>query len=281
MNHNHLMKAILLLFICLVAISCRLSRRTLGDKSYDLLKGFMDGIQETGNADELKKCLTELDDIVNKLVKAVALIFTYEEEKVKLGISLLREATKRFIDILPPCSEGYVQLKKLLAAYKNADIFDMLRKFLTKPRGYFESVITFLEALKKNNYYVVGLSFGRINYWLYLVKSKADFFSFEILANEADDLLKGFLKGLKETGNFENLRKCLVKLDTIVKAMIKGVEMIFSFEQKSVLLGFLTLVDATSKFIGILENCKDGYEQITKLMDSIKKTDRYKILKKP
>jgi hypothetical protein len=134
----------------------------------DFMKGFLEGLNEKGDFNELLKCLKDVDPIIAKIMQAIELILKMQLQDVVKGVMLLFEAVTQLIKLVTPCAKGFSQLEKLLKAILHADIISIARKILSNPQPYIKDLTDCVNAFKQGNFLQAGKDIGDVLYRLFL-----------------------------------------------------------------------------------------------------------------
>eukprot|EP00829_Urostomides_striatus_P012408 TRINITY_DN3260_c0_g3_i2.p1 TRINITY_DN3260_c0_g3~~TRINITY_DN3260_c0_g3_i2.p1 ORF type:complete len:181 (+),score=48.81 TRINITY_DN3260_c0_g3_i2:67-609(+) len=161
------MKGLLIFFLVFFAVSCR-TEENGGERAYDFLKGFLEGIEEKRSMEDLAKCLKDVDIIIDDIVKAFKLLLTFSFSKVVEGVKLLIASVKKFMNMLSPCSQNYTQLRKLWAEILDTDIFDIIHRIMYDPPAFIVLLEKAIKAITKGDYQAFGYNLGRVLFKLYL-----------------------------------------------------------------------------------------------------------------
>ena len=136
----------------------------------DFIKGFFEGINETGDVNKLMECLKEGEAIMQKIMQALEYIMKFDIQNVMKGIQLIMEVVHELSEKLKPCAEGYKQLEKLFEAVKNADIIQVVMKIMSHSSSIIADITDCIEMFKKGNYEKSGRDLGNILFIIFLAK---------------------------------------------------------------------------------------------------------------
>lgn len=70
--------------------------------------------------------------------------------------------------MLKPCTEGYVQLKKLVDALAHVSIPTIVKKILAHPGEFVKHITEIIEGIVKKDHHLAGKSFGELLFQLFL-----------------------------------------------------------------------------------------------------------------
>lgn len=136
----------------------------------DFLAGFLKGIGESKDADDLIKCIRNIEHILVKIEEAVYLIMELELKKMIQGIEALIEAVKELSQILSPCTIGYETLKLLIEAIIDAEFNAIVQKFIQNAMKFFSYITVIISAFESKQYENAGFYIGKILRELFVVK---------------------------------------------------------------------------------------------------------------
>lgn len=271
------MKALIVLLIALAACTQYEEMPEFEEdvKILQFLKGFLEGLGEKGNLEELKKCVKGADNIIDNIIKAIKLIATKKLESIIEGVKLLVESVRELLDMIKPCMESFKELKKLYEALKKIDFKKIGMKILTRFPEFLGYITKAIECLTKTKDWACGgKNIGSLLRRLLLELSEED-----EDPNPIVEFFKGFLKGLNESGNIEELMKCVKNVEEVINEIIAAIKII----QKGgmyIMEGLAKLFAAVTKLINMIQPCVKGFEQIKKLIEALGHIDIMKILMK-
>eukprot|EP01022_Parablepharisma_sp_SALTPOND_P018570 TRINITY_DN304_c0_g1_i8.p3 TRINITY_DN304_c0_g1~~TRINITY_DN304_c0_g1_i8.p3 ORF type:complete len:467 (-),score=106.78 TRINITY_DN304_c0_g1_i8:39-1439(-) len=236
----------------------------------DFIKGFLIGIHEKKSVDDLLKCVKNMDEIFAKIRTALEYIMKLTFNDVVKGLQILMDAMKDFEKMLEPCLEGFNQLKKLMEAIKNWDLIKLAWKIIRNAGAFIHDINDCIESLKNQKFLEAGKDVGDILYRLFLSRLETD--------NKVVDFLKGFLEGLNEKGDINELLKCVKNIEHIIDKIIEALEYIKKKDPTNLIKGLTMLFEAITELMNILKPCSDGFEQIKKLFEAIQHIDIVKLV---
>ena len=203
------------------------------EKAMDFIKGFVEGIGETGNFEELKKCINGAEGAINKIIEAIKLIKKGGFENIIAGIAKLVEAVKELLDILKPCAGSMKELQRLIEALKHIDIKKIALKILTNFAKFISLITEAIACFEKGDFYCAGKDIGIFLRMLFLDATEEfnyDDFSFDDIIK----ILKGLLKGIDQKGVLENTMACINSMPYIYKLLMDLVEEIKNMQWKNI-----------------------------------------------
>ena len=159
------MRAFLFILLAICCVSCK---QTVGDQAIDFLKGFLEGIEETGDIKEVLKCVEDLEKIIEEIVVALKEIMTFEIKKVIDGIAKLVVAVRKFMEMIEPCATKMPQLQKLIDAIWQADIMALFGKIMKEPGFYLDLLTKAIACFTNSDWYCLGLNTGKVLFRLFL-----------------------------------------------------------------------------------------------------------------
>lgn len=243
----------------------------------DFLTGFLVGIHEQKDIKELLKCLNDLEPIIEKIIEALKLISQLKWESLRKGVALLLAALKEFSEKLTPCLSGFEQLKKLLKAIAHADVLKIITKIMSNPTPYIFSIMDCVNSIKNGNYTQAGKAFGNVLYMLFLEDSlKMNF-------NDVVRLIEGFLTGINQKHNFNNIEECLKLIPEIIEIVTKIIEEFRDMDWKDIekiISVFLKIADSFKEIILAIKPCSQTPKEFEDIINKIINVDVSKLLDK-
>lgn len=225
------MKIYFIFFLALLAQVHLQSAESTGIDAFEFLEGFLDGLNERGDINQLIKCLRDIDIIAEKIAHALELIMFGDVQEKLEGLKRLIEGVQEYINTLKPCSQGFDQLKKLFNNLQKIDLMKILRKIMQNLDMYGELITRFVEAFRKQEYKLAGKYLGQFLLKLFLTYLPLSGFSGSISVNNnkqcADTLVAAIkffslLKG--DDGAEEKLKASGEKVDALCDAILKGTQ---------------------------------------------------------
>jgi predicted transcriptional regulator len=244
-------------------------REPKANEMFDFVKGFLEGINETGDINKLMKCIKEGETIFKKIIDALNLIKKMNPIDVMKGVTLLVEAIKQLLDTLQPCMEGFNELKKVYEAIRHIDIKKIVTRIITHPGEIIKDITDAIDAFNKKDFHKFGHAVGDLLRRLLLDK-----------VGDAPivDFIGGFLVGINEVKTIEDLKKCIGEADQIIEKIVLSLKMISSLKFTEMLRGFEKLFEAMLELEMMLRPCLDGFTQFNKLIQAIMHADITELL---
>ena len=236
----------------------------------DFVKGFLQGIHETKQIEDLMKCLQNMDQIFAKIKEALDHMLKFSIEEIITGLKLLKEAMFDFMNMLTPCMSEFEQLKKLAEAMKNWNFAKIAVKIMANAFVFLKDIKDAMTAFHNKDHETVGKCIGDIMYRIFLEREDMD-------ETTISDFLKGFLEGLNETGDINELLKCATNLEHIIGEILKAFELISKMTLQNIIQGVIILIQAVREFMDVLKPCSAGFQQIKKLMEALKNVNFMKV----
>ena len=235
----------------------------------EYVKGFLVGVHEPKQIEDLLKCMGNMDTIFAKLKEAMEHFMKFSFDEVIAGLKILKEAMIQLHEMLAPCLDGFEQLKKLVEAMKNWNIIKIATKMIANAIAFMKDIKECVESFQKGDFYTAGKDTGDILYRLFLNREEDGF----VVA----DFLRGFLEGLNEKGDINELMKCANGLEDAIKKIIEAFKLILTKTLDNILSGVIILVQAVKEILTILNPCSEGFTQIKKLVEAVKKVNLIKV----
>ena len=140
------------------------------DMFFDFIKGFLEGIGETGNVNKLIECMKGGEDIMKKILTAFQYIVKMDPESVLKGVKLLIDAMKEFLSTLAPCAKGFVQLNLLLLAILNNNPITVAMRIITHAKELEQDILGFIWNFGMFLFENAGRNLGNFLYLIFLAK---------------------------------------------------------------------------------------------------------------
>jgi len=236
----------------------------------EFIKGFLEGLNEKGDINELLKCVKDLEHIVNKIIEAVGYIQHMDPANLIKGITLLLEAVTELMNSLAPCASGFEQIKKLIDAIAHVDIMKLVFKILANPGPFISDVMDAVDAFNKGDFHRAGKDIGDVLYRMFLASLQDGI--------DPVEFIKGLLEGLNEKGDINELLKCVKNIESIVNKIIEAIGYIKQKDPMNLIKGITMLIEAVTELMNVLAPCASGFEQIKKLIDAITHIDIMKLV---
>jgi len=236
----------------------------------DFLSGLLKGIHETKSIEDLISCAKNAEPILEKIKIALDLIKKMTIESLLEGLTMLFEAFLELEEILRPCLVQFTQFKKLIDAIVHADINKLIQKIIQNAFQFIADIMDAIHAFEAKEMSRAGKDLGDVLYKLFLVELEVKF--------DPIDFIKGFLEGLNEKGDINNLLKCVKDIEKIVNKIIEAIGYISKMDFQNIIKGITLLLEAVSELLNELRPCSDGFEQIKKLIDAISHVDIVKLV---
>jgi hypothetical protein len=236
----------------------------------------MEGIKEEKTFEEILKCIKDGDVIIQKVKVAVELLMKFTMEDIMEGLMMLFEAYKELYALVEPCLGSISNFKKLYEAIINADINKLIEKVIQDPFTYLAIILDCYNAFNNGEYYKAGKDAGELLHILFLEEVQLE--AFDVKA-----FLLGFLRGLNEKGDVNELMKCAKGLESVVMKIIEAIKLLQHLDFKhleDIIKGLSMLFQAITEMLEILKPCMDGFEQLKKLFEQLKHIDIMKIIMK-
>ncbi len=237
----------------------------------EYIKGLLAGIHEAKSVDDLVKCMDEAQRLLEKMKAALEMMRTLKIESMLQGLSMLFEALFELEEMLHPCLEEYTQFRKLMEAMSNADIGEIISKILSNPLQFLADVLEAIRCFEHEKYELAGKYLGAVLYSLFLVQMN-------LKDLDPVEFIKGFLEGLNEKGDINELLKCVKNIEQIVNKIIEAIGYIKNGDVTNLIKGITLLLEAVTELLNVLMPCASGFEQIKKLVDAIAHVDIIKLV---
>ena len=249
------------------------------DPVFDFIKGFLEGLNEKGDVNELLKCLKDIEPIMNKIIEAIQLIMTMKIENIISGVVMLVQAVTDLINILQPCSAGFEQLEKLIEAIFNTDIMKIITKIMANLPKFIEDFTICVQAFLSGDFEKSGKALGDVFFRLYLNAMLDRPFNL----TDFEQILEGFMAGLGNDKLYVNTTNCLKQVPTILAKLNEAIELIKKLDWKQMDLLVEALIKIFEAFIGVLKSimpCSLVPADFGKIFEKLKNIDLDKLLNK-
>lgn len=244
----------------------------------DFLKGFLEAIHETKKVEDFLKCLTNMDPIIAKIKKALDYFLKMTVDDLIKGFKLLVEAIHDLEEMLKPCMEGAIQLKKLLENIKKADFMKIILKIIANPGAFINDVKNCIEALKNSDFYTAGKCVGDVLYRLFLTTwTEEDKGAMDSII----EAVEGFISGINAKNEFDNLEECMKKIPAVYYQILAIIELLKNVNWKNlnqVIEALIVFVDMAKEIFRSIKPCKGMPDDLKKIMDILGKLDPTKFM---
>lgn len=136
------------------------SSEMLGSDATDFLKGFVEGIGETGDVEKLAKCLKDLQSIFEKIKSALSVLKHINLENLVKGLTTLFEAINSLFTMLKPCADGFEKINKLIKALAKPKIRKIAMEIAMHPTQFLQDVNSAVTCFNNKDYHCSGKSIG-------------------------------------------------------------------------------------------------------------------------
>lgn len=249
---------------------------TDGPTAADFLKGFVKGIGETKDVDDLLKCVTGLEEIIDKIYDGISDIMKLTFEDIIKGFTKIMAAVQEFNGVLEKCSSGYTILEKLFDAIVNADFGKILQKFTGNLFIYIGYITNAFSCFAADTYECAGLNIGLLLKGLFL----SEVLDPTMERIKALDFVKGFIEGLGGSFKEEDFEPCIKDVQAIVDGIKAAFEAIKTADFQKIFEGIRIIIQAAKQLSNDLEKCAKNVEVIIKLIEALKNINFQKIAMK-
>lgn len=246
---------------------------TDGPTAVDFMRGFLKGIGETKNIDELLKCVTGLEEIIKKINDGINDIMKLTFEDIIKGFNKIMGAMVELGSVLEKCAMGYDTLEKLITAIINADFGKVLQKLMSNMFTYIAYFTNAYNCFIAETYECAGLNIGSILKGLFL----SEVLDATMERVMALDFLKGFVEGLGGSFRKEDFEACIKDMQTIIDAIKAAFDAIKTGNFQKIFEGVKMIIQATKQLVYDLEKCTKNVKVIVKLIEALKNIDIQKI----
>ena len=142
---NGIMKSILLLCLLATAMSQEwdeieldfdpaiLDEEYIPEAPIDIIKGLLDGCGLKEDIENIKKCLKDLQPIINQLKEAIKILIHIKPKdikKLKEGLKKFIAAIKALANMIAPCAKEGSAIWKIIKLIKNCNIAMIIKNAL-------------------------------------------------------------------------------------------------------------------------------------------------------
>ena len=242
----------------------------LNQNALDFLKGFLEGIGESGDIEKLKECIKEFEQIFKKIEEALHHLKKMKLDDIKKGLKLLFEAVHELLKYLQPCMKGFLKLEKLVLAIAHANLFSIAMHIFMHPKQFIQDIIKAIECFAKKDLHCAGKAVGGLLKVMFLSLMQP-------AESDAVEFLKGFLEGIKAEEELVHLMDCLKNLDEIFERMREALHLLKKMTLHDVISGILKLIAAMKDFMDMLKPCVQDCPIMKKLIQAIKNAHLHKM----
>lgn len=260
------MKALLVLILVATLSGNAFAQSNNTTAAEDFMRGFFKGLGETKSADDMKKCIHDINDAINKIVESFKLIITFEFENIIKGMQMFLDAMKEFNEAIEPCMNGYLVLEKLVKAILNSDFNRTMQKIMDNLILYVGYIHGFIQDMQNKEYESAGKNLGALLRSLFL----SEVFAEDYGKQNALDFLKGFIEGLGGHFNATDFDPCVKDIQHIVDAIKLAIQSLMSGEFDKVLEGVRQLIQAANQLLNDINKCAKGVKVIGDLINAIR-----------
>lgn len=218
---------------------------------FDFVKGLFEGLNEKGNATKILECLKNVEPIVSDIMRAIDMISYFTYKNITEGVMLLVSAVTRLIQTLTPCTEGFTQLEKLLAALAHIDLMKIVTKIMMNPAVFIKDITDCIASFTKGDYEGCGKSLGDILFRLFL-DTMAELQSFEDFVN----FMVGFIEGIGNGQKFVDIEVCLKKMPEVWTEIINAINDLKNINWRNLDKLVEALIKIFNAFITIFQGIK-------------------------
>ena len=241
----------------------------------DFVTGFLEGLNVKGDINKILECVKGGEGIIEKIIEAIKFLihidFKHLDDIIK-GIKMLVEAVQDIIKIIQPCTQSIQEIQKLIYALININFIKLAWKIITHASTFIHDITDAIDAFGKKDFKRAGKDVGHLLYLLFLEST--------LESNLVLDFIKGFLEGVNEKGDVNELLKCLKDVEPLINQIIEAIQLILTMKIENIMKGVTLLIQAVTELINLLQPCSKGFEQLEKLIEAIFNTDIMKIIMK-
>ncbi len=266
------------ILLAFLLVACVMSQVEVidNDKSeaLDFMTGLLQGIGETGDVNNLEKCMKDLKDAFDQIKAALAELKKINIMSLISALPKLFRAVKTIMNVIQPCSEGLNTLKRLISAIARPDIRKIATRILSHSGEFLQYVQSAISGFQSKDFKTAGKGVGSM-LKLMLLDGMED-----SLESSATDFLKGFVQGIGETGEVENLLKCMKDAESIFAQIKEALETLKHINLQNLIKGLTTLFIAVRELMAMLKPCSEGFNMIKKLIQAVAHPNLTKIATK-
>lgn len=262
------------IFIVLLAVlACATEEIMEPTPPEEFIRGFLEAIKEKKTVEDLKKCMTNMDPIFEKVRKALELFLKLTFPDILEGLKILKQAFDELKKMLDPCLKDFPQFQKLLKAIKEASLVNIAYKILWNAKTFIKDIQDAIEAFKKLDLYKAGKCIGDILEKVFLERMMSSTSNITLF-------IQGFLEGIHENKGIEELLKCLEKCEHIMEEIKQAFILLKKFTLEDILAGLSLLFEAFKELHELLEPCLGNFPQFKKLLIALVNVDISKVIAK-
>jgi len=248
------------------------------DPYIDFVEGFLTGLNEKGDVNQLLKCVKNIEPLFYDIMEALSLILKLDLKDIMEGLSQLINAIREIIDILTPCSEGFEQLKKFGEAIRNVNLNKIIAKIIQNIAAFIKDIMECFNDYNDKDYYDFGKDLGDIMFRLFLQEATPEF--------EFDDFVKfveGLLEGMGHGQKFKDIENCLEQFPEIYKEVAEAIKLIKELDWKNIFKlyqAIIKLIDAVKKVFAAIKPCSTAPHEIEEMINKLLHINLEKLLQK-
>jgi virulence-associated protein VapD len=134
----------------------------------NFFRGLFKGLHAESEFEAIKKCITDAESIIKRIVEAVKKILTLDPGKVIQGVMELIAAVKDLIGLLDPCISSTSILKKLLEKIMNVDIMKLVWRIISHIGSLIDDIKMIIHGFEGRDFEKVGTGLGNLLRELFL-----------------------------------------------------------------------------------------------------------------
>ena len=196
----------------------------------DFITGFLEGLNVKGDIKKILECVKGGEGVIEKIIEALKFLihidFKHLDDIIK-GIKMLVEAVQEIVKIIQPCTQSIEEIKKLINALININFIKLAWKIITHAGQFIHDFTDAIDAFGKGDYKRAGKDIGDIMYKLFLEAGDQ--------SDPVYDFIKGFLEGLNEKGDVNELLKCLKDIEPIMNKIIQAIQLIMTMKIENII----------------------------------------------
>ena len=154
-----LLAILLLLAFCSAETISTPETDIVGDP-VDFLRGLLDGLGVKEDIEKLKKCLKDVEKLIDELKIALQYLKKMDPADLKKGLELMFSALMEFLANMKACADSGSVIYKLIHLITNANILSIVTHILMHPVAFVADIEQAIAGFARGDLYTAGKSIG-------------------------------------------------------------------------------------------------------------------------
>ena len=245
------------------------------DKMQEFVAGILEGVNESGDINNLIPCIKSHDTILRRFRQALDHLSIRHPEELRRGLVMFIEASKELLDMLKDCMEKFPVLKKLAELLISPDYVRIINKILVHFAQFITDVTKAKTCFTEGHYHCAGESIGDILEFIFLTYEME-----EPTAGKMQEFVAGILEGINEPGDINKLVPCIKADDTIFQKFRESLENLSLRHPDKLRKGLTMFFEASKLVLDMLKACMDDFPFLKKISGYLVNPDYMRIVNK-